>query len=1075
MSTHYNAFISYKHADLDNKVAAYVEKHLEHFHIPAKIRKKTGVKKIERIFRDTDELPITSDLSGTIEDALNNADFLIVICSTNTCKSMWVEREINFFLQTHPKENILTVLAEGEPADVVPEILKNKEVTRTDENGNSVTVIEPVEPLSCDFRLPFRVAKNTELPRLAAALIGCQYNDLMDRQRQYKMKRLTAVFAGVLALALGFGAYMFRSNQKISESYRESLISQSKYLANESGKLLDDEQRIDALHLALAALPSEEMPDRPVTVEAVKAITQATGAYVPLHDENMSSAWTYELPNTVEKIRADADNKILAALDKSGNVKVWDTESHEELYSYSSTDWDSEAQTISLLNGNLIIWGNGCVISIDPRNGKTNWDTGKFGNASILKDGVAITSDGNLLVSLYVGELVSQFEQIIGESSGDYGQFVLISSKDGSIIDSFNLSQDAVSQMSYGMKNVCISDDNTKIAFSYLTNNYMEDIGIYDIKTGETLLNDDEVASIEALCFSKDNDLYIAFAENAPIYGSISNMESRSSAHLVTCCLSSEDYSVKWAKNFTCNDRITESDFIYLKDCNTLTYYAGNVADVYDASSGDIIQHFALPSVIVGFGASPDDSIPFFITSSGCTARAATDDDDDMSGGTNEIYNFFKNFSDNLSKTFVCRGLYAVKENSNRIIFYDVYVYDEEWTSFKDAPKTKAISDTYFDDNCAAIMTEMDNGINIDIYDPESKTYITSAQIIDNSKKSYDYTLLGKLNDNLLIEHDAFDSDMLTLYIVNCKSGEIETKELDAGNISRIAMDYKDGKLVYSQYDGSIVIYDVNKNKIQSIKIPSSVSQNGTCFAKGIFYFNEQGYIYLAGEFVYNDNYADYIINLNTKEPTFTSVVHKDLWEKTEYASINEEGTFVAIVDESAISIHNIAGEELANIPINNVKINGFAFYKEPSSGRELLIVPYSNGNLCRYDANTGELIYKTAYTASYFSIAFSGLSHLDYDATFTFDTEHSCIYLQQSHITSVLDLNSFIELCSIGESLGYHAPTDTFISISQVLDDGQTHLGFFKHYTLDDLIRKAKEILGDHEMPQEQKEAYGI
>lgn len=129
MSTHYNAFISYKHADLDNKVAAYVEKSLEHFHIPRKIRKKTGVNKIERIFRDTDELPITSDLSSTIEEALNNADYLIVICSHNTRKSMWVEREINFFLQTHPKENILTVLAEGEPADVVPDILKNKEMT----------------------------------------------------------------------------------------------------------------------------------------------------------------------------------------------------------------------------------------------------------------------------------------------------------------------------------------------------------------------------------------------------------------------------------------------------------------------------------------------------------------------------------------------------------------------------------------------------------------------------------------------------------------------------------------------------------------------------------------------------------------------------------------------------------------------------------------------------------------------------------------------------------------------------------------------------------------------------------
>ena len=56
MSLHYNAFISYKHAELDNKVAAAIEWDLEHYHIPSKIQKKTGFKKIERIFRDKDEL-----------------------------------------------------------------------------------------------------------------------------------------------------------------------------------------------------------------------------------------------------------------------------------------------------------------------------------------------------------------------------------------------------------------------------------------------------------------------------------------------------------------------------------------------------------------------------------------------------------------------------------------------------------------------------------------------------------------------------------------------------------------------------------------------------------------------------------------------------------------------------------------------------------------------------------------------------------------------------------------------------------------------------------------------------------
>ena len=94
MIDHYNAFISYKHAPLDSKIAARVQRKLEHFTVPPKIAKSCGKKKIERVFRDKDELPITADLSETISHALENSDYLIVICSPETKKSIWVQREI---------------------------------------------------------------------------------------------------------------------------------------------------------------------------------------------------------------------------------------------------------------------------------------------------------------------------------------------------------------------------------------------------------------------------------------------------------------------------------------------------------------------------------------------------------------------------------------------------------------------------------------------------------------------------------------------------------------------------------------------------------------------------------------------------------------------------------------------------------------------------------------------------------------------------------------------------------------------------------------------------------------------
>ena len=227
MIDHYNAFISYKHAESDIKVAEAVQRGLEHFYIPAKLRKKTGINKIQRIFRDKDELPITSDLSDDISHALEHADYLIVICSSHTKESVWVPREIEYFLKNHTRRQILTVLVDGEPQDVIPDILLQEERTVTDKDGNPQTIMTPLEPLSCDYRMALSRANREELPRLAAALIGCSYDELMNRHRQYKMQRLSFIFSAILLLSLIFGGYMLYSRNQIREHYLESLRNQS--------------------------------------------------------------------------------------------------------------------------------------------------------------------------------------------------------------------------------------------------------------------------------------------------------------------------------------------------------------------------------------------------------------------------------------------------------------------------------------------------------------------------------------------------------------------------------------------------------------------------------------------------------------------------------------------------------------------------------------------------------------------------------------------------------------------------------------------------------------------------------
>ena len=160
----YDAFISYRHCELDQFVATTLHKELEAFRLPKAIEKQLRAKgitkkKIERVFRDRDELPITNNLADPITNALRNSDFLLVICSPRLRESLWCRKEIETFIKMHGREHIFAVLIEGEPADSFPEELLYEEKITVDANGNERVEKVPIEPLAADVR----EKKKTEL------------------------------------------------------------------------------------------------------------------------------------------------------------------------------------------------------------------------------------------------------------------------------------------------------------------------------------------------------------------------------------------------------------------------------------------------------------------------------------------------------------------------------------------------------------------------------------------------------------------------------------------------------------------------------------------------------------------------------------------------------------------------------------------------------------------------------------------------------------------------------------------------------------------------------------------------
>ena len=91
----YLAFISYRHQPESLDAAVRIRKGLEGHHLPA----DCPLPKHRKVFRDTDELPTSTDLGTDIENALHGSGYLIALCTEEYVHSRWCLREVEVFLE----------------------------------------------------------------------------------------------------------------------------------------------------------------------------------------------------------------------------------------------------------------------------------------------------------------------------------------------------------------------------------------------------------------------------------------------------------------------------------------------------------------------------------------------------------------------------------------------------------------------------------------------------------------------------------------------------------------------------------------------------------------------------------------------------------------------------------------------------------------------------------------------------------------------------------------------------------------------------------------------------------------
>ncbi len=229
----YWAFICYSHSD--EKWATWLHRKLETYRVPKRLVGMPGrdgvviPKRPYPIFRDREELPGSANLTESIERALRESLYLIVICSPRAVQSKWVDQEIRMFKSWDREDRVLCLVIEGEPnARLHPELGQPEclpeSVKYWIDSNKQITAV-PTEPVAADARKG-KDGKQNAFLKILAGIIGVSFEDLRQRHEQRRQRlRMTygAAVAALFLILLGLSAELYTQKNAALEAQRSAI------------------------------------------------------------------------------------------------------------------------------------------------------------------------------------------------------------------------------------------------------------------------------------------------------------------------------------------------------------------------------------------------------------------------------------------------------------------------------------------------------------------------------------------------------------------------------------------------------------------------------------------------------------------------------------------------------------------------------------------------------------------------------------------------------------------------------------------------------------------------------------
>ena len=623
----YDAFISYRHCDLDKFVAENLHKTLESYELPKNIKEKLNIegRTIKRVFRDQDELPLSSNLEDPIVDALNNTKYLIVICSPRLKDSMWCKKEIETFKKIRGRKNIFCVLIEGEPDESFP-----KEVL-VDDDGKTL-----VEPLAADVRGETKkeVLKKirSEKLRLIAPMYNLDYDDLKQRHKVQEQRKMIITSSIVACACLLFALYTSIMLIKINSQQKILKRHQAITLSEKSSKALKRDSRHDGIKYAYQALTNFDGVKMPYTSDAEYALSESLGVY----NAGFSYKAVSEIKTkgVIDYIKNNKNGKLLAIYDESEELTVWDSNKLEKLYTFN------DVSGISFDKYSFTFMGNDLFAYIN-----------KNGNVNIVN-----IKDGKKVKEIKKGDL--SFISIRGIDN----YLVLINSKnlsiynikDDKIVGTYKTDKNMMKEMYFSNDEKYLFASSIDSTFSLNKEEYLT-VHVFEVNSLKEINSIELNAGYINGMFTKDNNLYMLLNRT---FNSDFNMIVASYNYIDNNLNWTKSYDGSWGKMFTKS---------YAEGTNDIAVVTNNKVNVIDASNGNSKGTFDTKSEIIEIYSNLDKEIYVVFTNKGNVNFINME--------TNKNIEYIGKYEFNLNNYNIVtkndKGFLLVPNNENRVIYYE--------------------------------------------------------------------------------------------------------------------------------------------------------------------------------------------------------------------------------------------------------------------------------------------------------------------------------------------------------------------------------------------------------------------